>query len=192
MNAKSPLITLFKEQLENESRALAAANNLQKRGDFLIWWYFTKVVGLESPQIEEVVCDGSNDLGINAIWIDPDDIVHFYNFKNPENIDNTFPGGDVDKVLAGLNLILARGHHSIANPELRGRVEEIYQAVPAGYRLHLITSGSGISVESEAKFALLSTNSKAPQKCSSLGRLRMLRPYRTLSIGSIYLQLKSQ
>jgi hypothetical protein len=42
MNSKSPLITLFKEQLENESRALAAANNLQKRGDFLIWWYFTK------------------------------------------------------------------------------------------------------------------------------------------------------
>jgi hypothetical protein len=49
MNSKSPLITLFKEQLENESRALAAANNLQKRGDFLIWWYFTKVVALEAP-----------------------------------------------------------------------------------------------------------------------------------------------
>jgi hypothetical protein len=150
MNAKSPLITLFKEQLENESRTLATANNLQKRGDFLIWWYFAKVVGLESPQIEEIVCDGSSDLGIDAIWIDPDDIVHFYNFKNPENIDTTFPGGDVDKVLAGLNLILARGHHSIANPELRGRVEEIYQTVPAGYRLHLVTSGSGISAESEA------------------------------------------
>jgi len=103
-------------------------------------------------------------LGIDAIWIDPDDVVHFYNFKNPESIDAAFPGGDVDKVLAGLNLILARNHHSIANPELRGRVEEIYQTVPTAYRLHLVTSGTGISAESDAKLRTFVDQLKGPSE----------------------------
>jgi AIPR protein len=147
----SPIVSLFKEQLENESRKLAAANNLEKRGDFLIWWYFERLVGLSSAEIEEVICDGSADLGVDAIWIDDDNVVHFYSFKNPASIEAGFAGGDVDKTLAGLNVILARKHYTIANEELRGRIEEIYQTVPAGYRLHLVTSGAGLSDESETK-----------------------------------------
>jgi len=147
----SPLIGLFKEQLENESAALAASHSLQKRGDHLIWWYFTRLIGLQPTEIEEAVCDGAADLGIDAIWIDDDDVVHFYSFKNPESVDSSFAGGDVDKTLAGLSVVLARQHHTIANPELKGRIEEIYQTVPAGYRLHFVTSGSGISRESETK-----------------------------------------
>ena len=131
---KSPIITLFKEQLENESSSLAASNNLEERGDYLIWWYFSKLVGLKANEIEEIVCDGGADLGIDAIWIDDDSMVHFYTFKNPEKINSAFPAGEVDKTLMGLNTILTRTHHSIANEELRGRVEEIYQTVPSGYR----------------------------------------------------------
>jgi hypothetical protein len=149
--ATSPLIGLFKEQLENESAALATNHSLQKRGDHLIWWYFTRLVGLQPTEIEEVVCDGAADLGIDAIWIDDDNVVHFYTFKNPGSIDSSFAGGDVDKTLAGLSVVLARRHHTIANPELRGRIEEIYQTVPAAYRLHFVTSGGGISGESETK-----------------------------------------
>ncbi len=147
----SPILGLFKEQLENESRSLAAQHDLSKRGDYLIWWYFLRLTGLDTTQIEEIVCDGAADLGIDAIWIDGDDIVHFYTFKNPEAIEAAFPGGDIDKTLAGLNVILARKHQDIANEELRGRIEEIYQTVPTGYRLHVVTSGSGISSESDIK-----------------------------------------
>src|SRR4051794_2567007 len=126
----SPLITLFKEQLENESAKIASDYGLSRRGDFLIWWYFSRLVGLSAAEIEEIVCDGSADLGIDAIWIDDENVVHFYTFKNPERIDSTFAGGDVDKTLAGLNVILLRRHETIANAELRGRIEEIYQTVP--------------------------------------------------------------
>ncbi len=38
------LVLLFKEQLENESRAIAKIHDLSKRGDFLIWWYFNKLL----------------------------------------------------------------------------------------------------------------------------------------------------
>jgi hypothetical protein len=147
----SALLALFKEQLENESKGIASTRNLQKRGDLLTWWYFEKLLGLDPGKIEEIICDGPNDLGIDSIWIDDDNVVHFYQFKNPEDLESGFPGGDVDKVLAGLNLILNRRHETIANEELRGRVEEIYQTVPTGYRLHLVTSGRGISWDSETK-----------------------------------------
>ena len=36
----SPLISLFKEQVENESKKLAATNNLEKRGDFFARFSF--------------------------------------------------------------------------------------------------------------------------------------------------------
>lgn len=147
----SPILGLFKEQLENESAVLASSHGLQKRGDYLIWWCFTRLIGLRPTEIEEVVCDGAADLGIDAMWIDDDNYVHFHSFKNPESIDSSFAGGDVDKTLAGLTVVLARRHHTIANPDLRGRIEEIYQTVPSGYRLHFVTSGSGISQESEIK-----------------------------------------
>ena len=147
----SPLIPLFKEQLENESRGIAVDRDLTKRGDYLSWWYFRRLVGLDDTEIEEILCDGYNDLGIDAIRIDEDQIVHFYQFKNPESVDSGFPAGDVDKVISGLTLILHRRHETIANPELRGRVEEIYQTVPAGYRLHLVTSGAGVYEEARVK-----------------------------------------
>jgi hypothetical protein len=162
MSSGETLLTLFKEQLENESGTLAATQGLTERGDLLIWWYFARVIGLTPTEIDEVVCDGYNDLGIDAIWIDPDNVVHFYQFKNPEKLSSAFPGGDIDKVLSGLNLILSRGHERVANAELRGRVAEVHQNVRDGNRLHLITSGSGVSDESRAKLVAFVENLRAP------------------------------
>lgn len=147
----SPLLPLFKEQLENESQALAVHLGLTERGQALIWWYFTKLAGLRPADIDDIVCDGGGDLGIDALWIDDENRVHFFQFKNPVDAAAGFPGGDVDKVLAGLTLILQRKHDSVANPELRDRIEEIYQSVPQGYTLHLVSSGGGIGLESREK-----------------------------------------
>jgi hypothetical protein len=147
----NPLLSLFKEQLENESRAIAEQNGLTVRGHFLIWWYFTKLHGMTPAQINEVVCDGSGDLGLDAIYIDSDDYVHFYQFKNPEGQETGIAGGDIDKVLSGLNLILQGRHNAVANQEVKARIEEIYQTVPNGYRLHLVSSGRGVPADSVEK-----------------------------------------
>jgi hypothetical protein len=106
---------------------------------------------LTPEEIAEVVCDGSNDLGIDAIYIDPGDVVHIYQFKHPERIESAFPGGDIDKVISGLHLILNRRHAEVANEDLVGRIEEIYQMIPTGYVLHIVTSGTGLSNESREK-----------------------------------------
>src|SRR6266481_1683390 len=147
----SSLVQLFKEQLENESQSLAQGHDLTQRGDFLIWWYFLKLRGLSPADIDQIVCDGGSDLGIDAVQIDEDNYVHFYQFKNPEDAESCLPAGEVDKLLAGLRLILRGKHQSIANEELKALVEDIYQIVPTGYRLHLVTSGKGMAKESVEK-----------------------------------------
>jgi hypothetical protein len=151
MSKSDSLIPLFKEQLENESKRIAGEHNLTKRGDFLIWWYFLRLHGLPPSDVEEAVCDDGNDLGLDAIYIDEDNFVHFYQFKNPERMDRAFPEGEVDSILSGLRLILNKRHEDIANEDLKGRLDEIYQTVPSGYRLHLVTSGTGISKAAKEK-----------------------------------------
>ena len=70
MPDSSPVLSLFKEQLENESKAVAQQHGLTERGHYLIWWYFLKLHGMTPSQINEIVCDGRGDIGLDAIWID--------------------------------------------------------------------------------------------------------------------------
>src|SRR4029453_12418468 len=61
-----------------------------------------------------------------------------------------------------LNLILAERHKALANDALRARVEEIANVVPIGYRIHLVTSGTGLSPDSRVKLDTFIANLKAP------------------------------
>jgi hypothetical protein len=132
--APSPLLTLFKEQLEAECGALSKRFNLVRRGDPLIYWYFLRLHEFADADVAGVLCDGSGDLGIDAIWIDDEDLVHFYSFKNPEDPIKGFPAGEVDKTISGLGLILGNRHEheKVANPELKARLDEVYQQIPKG------------------------------------------------------------
>ena len=162
MTIPSPLLALFKEQLEAECAALSSKHSLIRRGDRLIYWYFIRLNGFTDTEVEEVFCDGSADLGIDSIWTDDDEMVHFYSFKNPEDPQKGFPAGEVDKTISGLNVILERKHEQIANPELKARLEELYQQLPKGYRIHFVSSGQGISQESRVKLDALMARLSGP------------------------------
>jgi hypothetical protein len=162
MPTNNPLLSLFKEQLESECQRLASDHGLEDRGHYLIYWFFMKLLGFSAADVEEVFCDGGGDLGINAIRIDDEDIVHFYQFKHPKDSLSNFPAGDVDKMISGLRLILSKNHAKIANPELKARLEEVYQMVPKGYRIHLVTSGAGIPKEAVLKLNALTNALKGP------------------------------
>jgi len=125
MATPSPLLGLFKEQLEAECLSIAQKNGLDARGDFLIYWYFVRLKNFIEVDVEEVICDGGGDLGIDAIWIDDDDLVHFFNFKNPEDPAKVFPAGEVDKTISGIRVILLKKHDKIANPDLKARLEDV-------------------------------------------------------------------
>lgn len=130
MPQPNPLLPLFREQLEAECGSLAKNHGLTERGHFLIYWYFMRLRDFTDTEVVEVSCDGGGDLGIDAIWIDDEDMVHFYQFKNPESAQKGIPADDIDKMISCLRLILLRQHDKIANPELRARLDDVYQQVP--------------------------------------------------------------
>lgn len=162
MAVTNPLLALFKEQLEAECVTLAKKHDLKDRGHFLIYWYFMRLKGFEDTEVEQILCDGGGDLGIDAIWIDDADLVHFYQFKNPEDANKGVPAGEVDKTISGLRLILNRKHDEIANPDVKAHVEEIYQMLPKGYRIHVISSGRGLEKESRIKLDSFVAELKGP------------------------------
>ena len=142
---KNSILTLFKEQLRNQIDVLVSENNLKNSGLGLIWWYFINLEDYNEEDIEEILCDGAGDLGIDAIRIDDEDRVHFYQFKNPENLRSGFPTGEVDKFISGLSLLMSDNYHKVANPALKERIEEVlFNNIPSGYTLHLVTSGDTI------------------------------------------------
>ena len=135
---------------------------MEKRGDFLIYWYFTRLHDFVDSEVAEIVCDDGMDLGIDAVWIDDEDIVHFYNFKNPVDPWKVTKAGDVDKTISGLQLILTKKHDQIANPDLKARIDEIYQRLPKAYRVHFVSSGFGIPPEATVKLNALIDELKGP------------------------------
>lgn len=162
MPTANPLLALFKEQLEAECSQLAQKYELSKRGDLLNYWYFMRLHNFDESRVEEVFCDGGLDLGIDSIWIDDDDLVHFYNFKNPEDPSKETPAGEIDKTISGLRLILSKKHDQIANPDLKERVNAIYQSLPKGYRIHLVSSGGGVGEEVRIKMDALVGELRGP------------------------------
>jgi AIPR protein len=156
------LVELFKQQLENESQAIANAKGLDKRGDFLIWWYFSKLRSLSEQTVEQIVCDGTNDQGIDAIWIDDESVVHFYNFKNPADMGDSFPGVEVDKIISGLQLIINRQHAAVTNQSLRDLIEDVLGIVPKAYRIHMVHRGTGFPGDGATKLDAFINSLGAP------------------------------
>lgn len=145
------VVKLFKEQLNNEIETLVREYELEHKGQGFIWWYLKKLASLNDDEIEEVYCDGSGDLGIDAVIKDQNEIVHFYQFKNPDNDEKGFPTGDVDKTLNGLRLIMSGNYESIANEKLKDLLKDAFKSIPSGYRLHFVSSGGGIAQEAKIK-----------------------------------------
>jgi hypothetical protein len=160
------LIPLFKEQLENESKAIAQDRGLEKRGDFLIWWYFRRLVGLTDSEIEEIITDGYDDYGIDVLHIDDSDsTVHFYNFKNPVSLTDAFPSGEVDKLLQGLSLIVRNAIGDAGgNTALKRQATEITKIVPSGYRIHLVHSGTNVQPDIAVKLNSFIAGLQVPEE----------------------------
>ena len=59
-------------------------------------------------------------------------------------------------------MILSKKHDQIANPDLKVRVDEIYQGLPKGYKVHFVSSGAGIPPEAIVKLNALVDVLKGP------------------------------
>ena len=140
MDNKIPeILKLFKEQLSNQVSTIVKMHLFDTQGYGFAYWYLCNIGGMTDIEAKEQICDGGGDLGIDAIEIDDDQVV-FYQFKNPLSINKSVEGGEIDKMISGLELILSREHENIANPELISRLDDIYSFTPAGYKIVVVAS----------------------------------------------------
>ena len=150
MNVEVPeILSLFKEQLGNQISTIVDQLDFDNDGYGFAYWYLRNVGAMTEIEAKEQICDGGGDLGIDAIEISEDEVI-FYQFKNPQSVDKALATGDVDKLLAGLEMILSRKHENLANPELLARLEDIYGFTPSGYRI-IVALSSLAALPDEAK-----------------------------------------
>lgn len=139
MNDVPEILSLFKEQLSNQIKAIVEDQSFDNEGYGFAHWYFRNIRSMTDIEAKEQICDGGGDLGIDAIEIQDEKVV-FYQFKNPVSIDKSVGSGEIDKMISGLELVLSRNHKGIANEELLSRLEEIYSFTPTGYRIVIAIS----------------------------------------------------
>lgn len=154
MNDVPEILNLFKEQLNNQITAIVNDQDFQNSGYGFAYWFFRHIGNMTDIEAKEQICDGGGDLGIDAIEIDDEEVV-FYQFKNPESVEKSIAAGDIDKMISGLELILARQHAGIANQELLARLQEVYAFTPSGYRI-VVTASSLAGLPDEARKKLQS------------------------------------
>lgn len=146
------ILSLFKEQLNNQVDTLVREQGFENGGYGFAYWYFRHIGQMADIEAKDQICDGGGDLGIDAIEINDSQVI-FYQFKNPLAIDKGFAAADVDKMISGLDLILSRQHSKIANPELLARLQEIYAFTPAGYKI-VIACSSQVDLPNDARIKL--------------------------------------
>lgn len=152
----SPAIGLFKDQLNQMLESIRVERGLQTTDHALPYWYLKTFHSLTFDDVDDVVTEGPNDLGIDAILIsDDEESVTFFQFKNPQRVEKGVAGGDVDKVLSGLELILQRKHQKISNKALKGRIDEIHQRIRREYKVVFVSTGTGLPSEGAAKLEAL-------------------------------------
>lgn len=145
------VILLFRSQLDTECDGFVSQLELENSGQGLIWWYFATLHGLEDTEIEGILCDGGGDQGMDAIWIDENNFVHFYQFKRVSTPDSAFPTGDLDKFLSGLRFVITGKHEGVSNQSVITRIREVRSKIRSGYRIHLVSTGRGLGADGRAK-----------------------------------------
>jgi AIPR protein len=95
------------------------------------------VLSLTPEEIEDAVTDGTNDRGIDAVFVDDRDganAIHLFQFKHVDSFQkakNNFPSNEVDKLLSFCSELLEQNLQmkKTCNPILWAKVQEIWEAL---------------------------------------------------------------
>lgn len=95
------------------------------------------LLSLSSDEIEDAITDGSDDRGIDAVYVDDRDgrnTIHLFQFKHVNSFKkakNNFPSTEIDKLLSFIADLLNQspGMEKTCNPLLWSKVEEIWDAL---------------------------------------------------------------
>ena len=117
--------------------------------------------GLAADDAWECIVDGTNDHGIDAIYIEDDEngksVVHIFQTKayssREKILEKKFSGNDLDKLINKFDdLIVQRKFHEQTNEHLKRRLQEVYSLTNPEYRLGIITTGLPPSIDAAERF----------------------------------------
>lgn len=78
MDAHIPeILSLFKEQLNNQVTSIVNEQSFDTQGYGFAYWYLRNIGGMTDIEAKEQICDGGGDLGIDAIEIFDEQVVFF-------------------------------------------------------------------------------------------------------------------
>jgi hypothetical protein len=95
------------------------------------------LLGLSPEEIEDSITDGSNDRGVDAVYVDERDgrnTIHIFQFKHANTFakaKNNFPSTEIDKLLSFFTDMLNEnaGMEGTCNPILWKKVQEIWDSL---------------------------------------------------------------
>jgi AIPR protein len=95
------------------------------------------LLSLSPEEITDSITDGSNDRGVDAVFVDDRDdhnVIHLFQFKHAStfaNAKNNFPSNEIDKILSFCADLLNgnRGKKNTCNAVLWAKVQEIWGAL---------------------------------------------------------------
>ena len=149
-----PTINLFKNQLNGEIQKLVSEQGFDSAGKAFQYWYFKNIWNFEDDLIEEIDTDGGQDQGIDAIYIDDENIVHFFQFKNIGDLNKNYPQGEAEKTFAGIALLQSGEYKGLVNTKLKEQFEQVLKAVRKHYIVHLISPAQGLAEDAKRIFQI--------------------------------------
>lgn len=64
MGSVSEILSLFKEQLNNQIKAIVQDQGFNNQGYGFAYWYFRNIRAMGDIEAKEQICDGGGDLGM--------------------------------------------------------------------------------------------------------------------------------
>lgn len=142
----------LRTKVENYRQIYGCENNAAALA-FVVLKY---LLDLTPGEIEDSITDGSNDRGVDAVYVDERDskaTVHLFQFKYTSTFDNcgrNFPSSEIDKILSFVSDLLARNTamKKSCNQLLWEKVREIWdlfdRAITPTFIVHFCSNMQGL------------------------------------------------
>ncbi len=120
--------------------------DLESNGVAFAWVVLESIFQFGDDEVEDVITDGGNDAGIDAIFFE-EQTVHVFNFKYADNFENSqknFPESEFDKLINTFGKLFEKNiNESDVNDLLWPKIEEIwalFENGPVNFKVYLCSN----------------------------------------------------
>lgn len=150
-------------QVSNSVSAFQTSLGLKDHREAFSYFALSKILKLDDDELRTCLTDGSDDRGIDGIFIDTQTekkVVRVFQFKHVKEfkkVSSAFPSNEIDKILSFLECVLRQdeGLEATCNPYLWMKVRDIWSLLEEGvatFAIHLCSNASKLDPRHAARF----------------------------------------